>query len=53
MIEPTESEAKVELDRFIEAMICIREEIAKVESGEWHETDNPLHNAHAHTGRHL
>lgn len=45
MIEPTESEAKAELDRFIEAMICIREEISKVESGEWHETDNPLHNA--------
>jgi glycine dehydrogenase len=45
MIEPTESEAKVELDRFIEAMICIREEIAKVESGEWDAIDNPLHNA--------
>jgi len=45
MIEPTESEAKVELDRFIQAMICIRQEIAKVESGEWHETDNPLYNA--------
>ncbi|WP_100656544.1 aminomethyl-transferring glycine dehydrogenase [Alteromonas flava] len=45
MIEPTESEAKVELDRFIEAMIHIREEIAKVESGEWDATDNPLHNA--------
>ena len=45
MIEPTESEAKVELDRFIEAMVSIRQEIAKVESGEWHETDNPLHNA--------
>ncbi|WP_088330416.1 aminomethyl-transferring glycine dehydrogenase [Lacimicrobium sp. SS2-24] len=45
MIEPTESEAKVELDRFCEAMIKIREEIAKVESGEWSETDNPLHNA--------
>jgi glycine dehydrogenase len=45
MIEPTESEAKVELDRFIEAMICIREEIAKVESGEWDATDNPLHHA--------
>ncbi|MFC3120916.1 aminomethyl-transferring glycine dehydrogenase [Agaribacter flavus] len=45
MIEPTESEAKVELDRFIEAMICIRQEIAKVESGEWSVTDNPLHNA--------
>ena len=45
MIEPTESEAKVELDRFIDALISIREEIAKVESGEWDATDNPLHNA--------
>jgi glycine dehydrogenase len=45
MIEPTESEAKAELDRFIEAMVCIRQEIAKVESGEWDATDNPLHNA--------
>jgi glycine dehydrogenase len=45
MIEPTESEAKAELDRFIEAMLSIRAEIAKVESGEWDATDNPLHNA--------
>lgn len=45
MIEPTESEPKSELDRFIEAMICIREEIEKVASGEWDEIDNPLHNA--------
>jgi glycine dehydrogenase len=45
MIEPTESEALYELDRFCEAMIGIREEIAKVESGEWDATDNPLHNA--------
>jgi glycine dehydrogenase len=45
MIEPTESEAKAELDRFIEAMICIRQEIDKVQSGEWDATDNPLHNA--------
>jgi glycine dehydrogenase len=45
MIEPTESEAQVELDRFVEAMIHIREEISKVESGEWDATDNPLHNA--------
>lgn len=45
MIEPTESEAKVELDRFIEAMVSIRQEIAKVESGEWDAIDNPLHNA--------
>jgi glycine dehydrogenase len=45
MIEPTESESKVELDRFIEAMICIRDEVRKVEANEWNETDNPLHNA--------
>ncbi len=45
MIEPTESEAKYELDRFIEAMVSIRNEIAKVESGEWDAIDNPLHNA--------
>lgn len=45
MIEPTESEAKPELDRFIEAMTCIREEIRKVEAGEWTLEDNPLHNA--------
>ena len=45
MIEPTESEPKEELDRFIEAMITIKKEIAKVEAGEWDETDNPLKNA--------
>ena len=45
MIEPTESEAKVEIDRFIEAMVCIRDEIRKVEQGEWTLEDNPLHNA--------
>ena len=45
MIEPTESESKVELDRFIEAMVCIRDEIRKVESGEWSSDDNPLCNA--------
>ncbi|WP_289027749.1 aminomethyl-transferring glycine dehydrogenase [uncultured Paraglaciecola sp.] len=45
MIEPTESEAKAELDRFIEAMVNIRYEIAKVETGEWDAIDNPLHNA--------
>ncbi|MDO6720783.1 aminomethyl-transferring glycine dehydrogenase [Psychrosphaera sp. 1_MG-2023] len=42
MIEPTESEAKVELDRFVDAMIAIREEIAKVENGQWTVDDNPL-----------
>ena len=45
MVEPTESESKVELDRFIDAMIAIREEIAKVERGEWPRLDNPLKNA--------
>ena len=42
MIEPTESESKAELDRFIDAMIAIRGEIAKVESGEFDKLDNPL-----------
>jgi len=45
MIEPTESESKVELDRFIEAMVCIRDEVRKVESGEWALDNNPLQNA--------
>ena len=45
MIEPTESESKVELDRFIEAMVCIRNEVRKVESGEWTLENNPLHHA--------
>ena len=45
MIEPTESESKVELDRFIEALVCIRDEIRKVEAGEWTLDNNPLHNA--------
>lgn len=45
MIEPTESESKAELDRFVEAMLAIRAEIAKVESGEWPADDNPLKRA--------
>ncbi|WP_412500492.1 aminomethyl-transferring glycine dehydrogenase [Shewanella chilikensis] len=45
MIEPTESESKAELDRFIEAMVAIRSEIARVEAGEWPADNNPLHNA--------
>jgi glycine dehydrogenase len=45
MVEPTESENLAELDRFCEAMIAIRGEIAKVESGEWPAHDNPLANA--------
>jgi glycine dehydrogenase len=42
MIEPTESESKAELDKFIEAMTSIRAEIAKVEAGEWTVDNNPL-----------
>ncbi|MGH8957054.1 MAG: aminomethyl-transferring glycine dehydrogenase [Acidimicrobiia bacterium] len=45
MVEPTESESLFELDRFCEAMIGIREEIARVESGEWSEDDSPLRRA--------
>ncbi|MDA0635648.1 aminomethyl-transferring glycine dehydrogenase [Nonomuraea sp. MCN248] len=45
MIEPTESEDLAELDRFADAMIAIREEIAKVASGAYDKTDNPLRNA--------
>ncbi|MBX3634698.1 MAG: aminomethyl-transferring glycine dehydrogenase [Rubrivivax sp.] len=45
MIEPTESEPRVELDRFVDAMLAIREEIAKIERGEWPREDNPLKNA--------
>jgi glycine dehydrogenase len=42
MVEPTESESLAELDRFCDAMIAIRAEIAKVESGAWPRDDNPL-----------
>ncbi len=45
MIEPTESEPLAELDRFVDAMIAIRGEIARVERGEWPQDDNPLKNA--------
>jgi glycine dehydrogenase len=45
MIEPTESEPKEELDRFIEAMVTIRQEIAAVQNGQLDENDNPLKNA--------
>jgi glycine dehydrogenase len=44
-VEPTESESKEELDRFIDAMIGIREEIRAVERGELDKHDNPLRNA--------
>lgn len=42
MIEPTESESKAELDRFIEAMINIRVDIARIESGAYPKGNNPL-----------
>ncbi len=45
MIEPTESENKAELDRFCDAMLAIREEIAQVERGELPRDDNPLKHA--------
>ncbi|MFM8153992.1 MAG: glycine dehydrogenase (aminomethyl-transferring), partial [Polynucleobacter victoriensis] len=45
MIEPTESESKFELDRFIEAMTTIAEEIKKVVNGAYDKDDNPLKNA--------
>jgi glycine dehydrogenase len=45
MVEPTESEDKGELDRFVEAMVAIRAEIEKVASGEHDREDNPLRNA--------
>ena len=45
MIEPTESESKAEIDRFIDAMIAIHAEIVKVERGEYDRMDNPLKGA--------
>lgn len=45
MIEPTESESRVELERFIDAMLAIRAEIDRVAAGEWPQDDNPLVNA--------
>ncbi|MDX9995914.1 MAG: aminomethyl-transferring glycine dehydrogenase [Rhodocyclaceae bacterium] len=45
MVEPTESENQAELDRFCAAMIAIREEIRKIEAGEWPQDNNPLKHA--------
>lgn len=52
MVEPTESESRFELDRFIEAMKQIRAEIRRVAAGEWPLEDNPLHHA-PHTAQYL
>jgi glycine dehydrogenase len=45
MVEPTESETKAELDRFCDAMLAIRAEIASIESGDMPRDNNPLCNA--------
>jgi glycine dehydrogenase len=52
MIEPTESESLEELDRFCTAMIAIRDEIGRIESGEWDVTESPLRHA-PHTAEEL
>lgn len=52
MIEPTESESKAELDRFISALKQIKQEVLKVQNGEWSKSDNPLINA-PHTAAEL
>jgi glycine dehydrogenase len=45
MVEPTESETLEELDRFIDAMIAIREEVRHIENGVWPQDNNPLKHA--------
>ncbi|WP_232317158.1 aminomethyl-transferring glycine dehydrogenase [Anabaena sp. CA = ATCC 33047] len=52
MVEPTESESKEELDRFCDALIAIRQEIAAIESGKMDAQDNLLKNA-PHTAESL
>ena len=52
MVEPTESESKQELDRFCDALIAIREEVAAIESGKMDIHDNLLKNA-PHTAENL
>ena len=52
MVEPTESESLYELDRFVDAMIAIREEIRAIEQGQLPQDDNPLKNA-PHTAESL
>ena len=50
MIEPTESEPKEEIDRFIDAMIAIKNEINQLANGTWSPEDNPLRQA-PHTAK--
>jgi glycine dehydrogenase len=50
MVEPTESESKEELDRFIEVMIAIREEAQEIIDGKYDKQNNPIQNA-PHTAK--
>jgi glycine dehydrogenase len=50
MVEPTESESKAELDRFIAAMISIRDEIRQIENGVWAGRQQPAEECPAHPG---
>jgi glycine dehydrogenase len=52
MVEPTESEDLAEIDRFCDAMIAIKDEIDRVQAGEWTPEDSPLRHA-PHTARAL
>ena len=52
MVEPTESETLREVDRFCDAMLAIRAEIARIESGEWTSDNSPLRHA-PHTAEDL
>ncbi len=45
MVEPTESESKAELDRFIAALVAIRDEVRRIETGQWPTDNNPLKRA--------
>ena len=45
MVEPTESEGLREIDRFVDAMIAIRNEIHQVAAGKWSVEASPLRNA--------
>jgi glycine dehydrogenase len=52
MIEPTESEPMVEIERFVDAMLAIRAEIDSVSAGQYSIEDSPLRNA-PHTAKTL
>lgn len=52
MVEPTESEPKLEMDRFVDAMKNIRQEIREIEEGKADKHDNVLKNA-PHTMEHV